>query len=332
MVDVKIEDSKNSKLITGHVTEVQRFCVHDGPGIRTIVFLKGCPLRCLWCQNPEAQSPNKEIRYDREKCIGCLICIESCPQKAISLKNNKLYTDRKKCIACGVCAEKCYAGAREIVGISYTVDEVFEIVGKDKVFYKNSGGGVTLSGGEPLFQSGFSASLLKRCKKNGINTAIETSGFAPWSHFKAVLEYTDFLLFDLKVIDLEVHRKYTGQPNELIISNLYKASKIAENIVIRFPCIPGINDDEENLKALARITKEVNACELHILPYHEIGVGKYRTIGRRYLLKDTDIPSSEKINRVKSILESEGININIGGLGSKINLAIVKEERVDGEE
>lgn len=303
------------EVLKGYVTEIQKFSVHDGPGIRTIVFLKGCPLKCLWCQNPETQYACSEIKFDIGKCIGCLKCIKECPENAITLKNKMLVTDKKLCIVCGKCTEKCYSGAREIVGKIYTCDEVYEIVNQDKVFYKNTGGGVTLSGGEPLFQWEFSVALLKKCKENGINTAIETCGFAKWEHFEAVLRYTDFLLYDIKIVDAELHKKYTGQSNELILSNLYAASKINHNIVIRLPLIPGINDDEENLKTTARIAKEVNALEVHLLPYHEIGVGKYKTLGRRYLLRNITISSKEEVTRAKEIMESEGIEINISGLG-----------------
>ena len=305
----------------GCITEIQKFSVHDGPGIRTLVFLKGCPLNCLWCQNPETKCPDSEMRYDAGKCIGCNVCIEECPQKAISLKGKKLLTDKKLCNVCGKCAEKCYAGAREIVGKMYSVSEVFDVVAKDKVFYKNSGGGITLSGGEPLLQWQFSTALLKKCKENNINTAVETCGFAKWENFEKVLKFTDFLLYDIKVIDPGIHKEYTGQSNELIISNLKKASKVNSKIIIRFPLIPNVNDDEDNLKATAKLAKKVSAIELHLLPYHEVGISKYKTLDIKYLLKNTAIPSNEEVNRVKAILEKEGVEVIIGGSSKKINLA-----------
>ena len=315
----KIE-SKDMIKIKGYISEIQRFSVHDGPGIRTIVFLKGCPLRCKWCQNPESMNAEREIQFDIQKCISCLNCIKICPNNAITLKNKKLITDKKLCKLCGRCIEECYTEARKIVGEISTVEEVYNEVEKDKVFYKNTGGGITLSGGEPLLQWKFSVTLLKKCKENSINTAIETCGFAKWENFKAVLEYTDYLLFDIKIANPVLHKEYTGQTNELILSNLMNASKLNKIIVIRLPLIPGVSDSPKNLKETVIISKKVNAIEIHILPYHEIGVGKYKTVNRHYMLRKTHLPSNKEIEDAKKYIESEGIEVNTGGLGKNINL------------
>lgn len=311
---------KLSEEVKGYVSDIQRFSVHDGPGIRTIVFLKGCPLRCLWCQNPESINPKPEIRFDEGKCIGCLRCVEACKNNAILLRDKKLVYNREICTLCGKCMEACYAGARIIVGKLCDISEAYSEVEKDKVFYKNSGGGITLSGGEPLYQWKFSAALLKKCKRNDINTAIETCGFGPWENFKEILKYTDFLLYDLKLVNSELHKKYTGQTNELILSNLMNASKLNKIIVIRLPLIPGVSDSPKNLKETVIIAKKVNAIEIHILPYHEIGVGKYKTVNRHYMLRKTHLPSNKEIEDAKKYVESEGIEVNTGGLGKNINL------------
>jgi pyruvate formate lyase activating enzyme len=266
----------------GIVFDVKHFAVHDGPGIRTTIFLKGCPLRCEWCHSPESQSLNPELLIHQDRCIGCGRCLEVCKLGAISSPRE---IDRKKCSLCGECAEACYAGALELLGKKMTTDQLMEIVEKDRELLMSSGGGVTLSGGEPMMQSGFVVELLGRLKETGYHTTLDTSGYTPWEKLKQALEYTDLVLYDLKHMDSFKHKQHTSVSNDLILENLAKTSKNGKNIWIRVPLIPRINDDEENLRELADYVKELEVERTYILPYHTLGVAKYAALDREYGLK-----------------------------------------------
>lgn len=297
-----------------YVFDIQKFSVHDGPGIRTIVFLKGCPMSCQWCANPESLMPFPELMYYPDKCIGCGKCVETCPQDAIECIDGMYLFDQSKCDNCGACAETCYANARKMTGKLMTVQEVIKEVDKDMTFYRNSGGGITFSGGEALTQPAFVKETAKYYKEQGISVAVETCGYVPWENFEAVAEYLDLVLFDVKMMDDEKHKQYCGRSNELIFSNLEKISGLVETI-IRMPIIPGINDSKEDIDAIgARLKKiQVKTKKIHILPYHNFGVGKYNALNKPYLMENVQAPSDEHMEEIKQQLEDYGFEVIIGG-------------------
>jgi len=262
----------------GKIFNIQHFSIHDGPGIRTTVFMKGCPLRCVWCHNPESWKSDIELSYNKEKCSGCGACFKVCKNGAHTVLDENHVLDREKCIVCGDCAKVCYYNSLEIIGKDYTVDGVISDVMRDKIFYETSSGGVTLSGGEPLYQFDFAYELVKKSKENGLHTCIETSGFTSHERIMKISEYTDMFLFDYKISDSEQHKKYCGVSNDVILSNL-KALK--NNIVLRCPIIPDINDNETHFKAIADIANtHENITEINIEPYHPLGISKNQNIGK----------------------------------------------------
>jgi pyruvate formate lyase activating enzyme len=252
---------------SGIVFNIQHYSIHDGPGIRTTVFLKGCPLKCLWCQNPESQTPTPEILLNSEKCIGCGHCVSSCPEEAVSMNNEKAATDRKKCRGCGTCAQLCPSKARTLMGCQMTASEVFEDVNKDAMFYESSNGGVTISGGEPIFQTDFCSGILKLCQDAGIHTAIETCGFGKWKLLKDILNHTKLVLYDLKQMDTNAHKVCTGVPNDLILENAKKIYHMMKLLmVIRVPVVPGYNDSFENMELLGFfVAKELGSLVVESL-------------------------------------------------------------------
>lgn len=295
------------------IFNIQKFSVHDGPGIRTTVFFKGCLLRCLWCHNPESQNLNKEILYDSKKCILCGKCAEVCQTNAIKIENNKLNTIKDKCNYCGECAIYCIYGARELVGREYSVNEVMKEVMKDKVFYEQSNGGVTLSGGEPLIQIDFIEELLKRLKEEKIHTAVDTSGAVNFDILKRVAKYTDLFLYDLKLMDDEKHKEYIGVSNKTIIENLIKLSKIHSNINVRMPIIQNINDDITHIEKTLELLKDLNIKKINLLPYHSIAKHKYEKLGLVYENEKMAVPSEAKMNSFKEMFEKSGYLVKIGG-------------------
>ena len=297
----------------GIIFNIQRYSIHDGPGIRTTVFLKGCPLNCWWCQNPESQLSGREMIFWGDRCIGCGACSTICPSDAIQLKNGIPVTEKEKCILCGKCIEKCPALAREMIGKKLTIEEVIKEIEKDLVFYEESGGGVTFSGGEPLGQSEFLESLLVCCQKKKIHTAVDTSGYISWKILSKISSKVDLFLYDLKIMDSGRHKKYTGISNEIIIENLKKLSSVHRNIFIRFPVIPGINDDSQNIKEMGEFLSSLKIAQVNLLPYHYIGIDKYRRLGRIYKLVTTQPPSEEKLFEVSVILNKFNLNVKLRG-------------------
>ncbi|MCD6363194.1 MAG: glycyl-radical enzyme activating protein [Synergistetes bacterium] len=305
-------------MLRGLIFDIKRFAVHDGPGIRTTVFFKGCPLSCPWCHNPEGRSFSEELCFFESRCIGCGICVKSCPFGAIFMKEGDSVptTNREICKACGVCVEACPTGARKVAGKWYTVDELLCEIKKDIPFYDTSGGGVTASGGEPLTQAKFLSEFLKACKEIGVRTALDTSGYADWETISSLIDYVDLFLYDVKLIDGEKHKRWIGVPNEPILSNLKKLVQRGGRIFIRYPLIPGVNDSLEDIDSLGRFLSEIGGIEeVDILPYHKLGVDKAKRLGK----KDPVFPSPDKegLDRVKAILEGFCLKVKIGGVSSE---------------
>ena len=298
---------------SGIVFDVKHFAVHDGPGIRTTVFLKGCPLRCLWCHSPESQSPRPEIAYYPHFCIGCGACVEACPHGAQILGTPKII--RERCQGAGRCAEECYAGATIMYGEEATVEELLEEVDKDRLLYETSGGGVTLSGGEPAMQPGFASALLGAFKERGYHIALDTSGHAEWGVLEKVMADADLVLYDLKHMDSFTHEEITGVPNRLILANLERAAGSGKTLVVRVPVIPGYNDSPENFTAMAGFLGGLRGVEaVELLPYHNLGTPKYNALGRGYPLEGLQTPEPEELSVLGSLLEAEGLMVVLEGL------------------
>ena len=289
--------------MTGIVFDIKKFSIHDGPGIRTTVFLKGCPLSCQWCHNPESQEMEPEIMLRPNRCIGCRVCINACPQGAISERDGRTITDVDRCIRCGACAEACYAEARELVGREMTVGEVMVEIEGDIAFYDESGGGVTFSGGEPLVQPDFLRDLLQACQEQEIHTTVDTCGFAPWEVLDSIRHHVDLFLYDLKLMDDARHQKYTGASNAIILANLRALVQRGHTTVLRVPIIPGINDDEANIAAIGALATELG-LDADLLPYHATAIDKYRRMGRRYELEGVTAPDEKWMVEIERRLKN----------------------------
>lgn len=262
------------------IFDIQRASLHDGPGIRTTIFLKGCPLDCVWCHNPESNSAKRQLFFHFDKCTLSGKCATVCPENVHKITDGIHTIDYDKCTLCGKCVEACNSDALKIIGNEMTVDEVLVEVLADIDFYKSSGGGITLSGGEPLFQYSFAKALLKRCKELNINTCVETSGFVSPFKFKQILPFVDVLLFDYKITDSDAHQKYTGVPNQVILENLHAAYRYGTSIYLRCPIIPGINDNNEHFNAIVELSgKYPKLKAIELLPYHDMGNSKRISIG-----------------------------------------------------
>jgi pyruvate formate lyase activating enzyme len=309
-------------MITGLVSNIQRFSVHDGPGIRTTVFLKGCTLRCFWCHNPETIGRDLELQLHPDRCIGCQECIRVCPEGAqtLSAEGEPVFY-REKCRACGACVEVCYAGARELTGREMTVDAVVGEVLQDRPFYENSGGGVTLSGGEPVYQPEFSYEILSRCRDEGVSTAIETAGNVPWERLVALLPVTDLVMMDLKHMDPEKHRWAVGASNRLLLENARRLIETDKPIIFRTPVVPTVNDTPEEIGAIATFVREMSdlrgqtngeegrSISLELLPFHRMAGDKYNSMGLSYMAKELQPPTKETMVALTEAAEACGIPV-----------------------
>lgn len=310
----------NELAVAGLITNIQKYSTEDGPGIRTTVFLKGCPLRCLWCHNPEGQETRPELIYYQVRCIGCGACVEACPEKAIIPDpRTGLAPDRSRCTGCGTCADACPANARKLMGSRLTVAAVLAEVEKDAVFYAQSGGGVTLSGGEPTLQPDFCRSLLWACHQRHITTALDTCGFTKWATLEPMLEAVDLVLFDLKQMDPELHRQQVGIALEPILANLQRLNTAGKAICIRTPVVPGYTDRPENIAAIAQFLRSLNQVQgWELLPFHQLGEAKYQQLGKEYALAGLRPPTAETMESLAAIARSElgraaeCIAINVG--------------------
>ena len=300
---------------TGVVFNIQRFSIHDGPGIRTTVFLKGCPLRCGWCSNPESMSPYPEIISRDIKCIRCGKCVEACSQQAITVVENTRIIQWEKCDYCMKCVEVCPSGAIEAAGRTMTVAEVMDTVWRDASFYRRTGGGMTLSGGEPLLQWQFALKLLQEAKRSGLHTALDTTGYTDWEILDEILSFTDLVLYDVKHPNSARHQEVTGVPNERILDNLRKTvAKAGPKVWVRHPVIPRFSDSEEELEELCKLILTLKPAveKISLLPYHKFGELKYAAVGRVYPWKEIPTISDEQMEEFKKLVESHGIEVDVG--------------------
>ena len=296
----------------GTVLDIKRYAIHDGPGIRTTVFLKGCRLSCKWCHNPESQRERPEILYYEERCTLCGACVSACEHGAIGVMGDRLTLDQSLCVGCGACVRVCPNGARELAGRAMSVEQVVSEVVKDTLFYEESGGGVTLSGGEPLMQAEFTRDIAVRCHELDIHTSLDTSGYAPEKELMKVAGTIDLFLYDIKVVDDAIHLAHTGVSNRGILRNLRMLDEMRKRIWIRFPLVPGVNDDEQSLSDLIDLIGSLRAVEaVQVLPYHRAGEGKYRRLGREYAFLGTEEPSGE--DAAAYLAKETGLPVRIGG-------------------
>ncbi|MBI2906836.1 MAG: glycyl-radical enzyme activating protein [Chloroflexi bacterium] len=296
----------------GLVFLVQRYSLQDGPGLRTTVFMKGCPLNCRWCQNPESVRTHPELMTRDSKCVRLGRCAAACPSGAIVFQDAEgMSINREKCNLCFDCIDACPAGALRKVGDYLTIDQVMAEIERDELFYLRSGGGITVSGGEPLLQWPFVGGLLRACKSRGWHTALDTCGFAPWRALEKVLEHVDLVLYDIKHMDPRRHKEATGRSNRLILENVRRVPRNIR-VWLRLPLIPGYNDSETNLRLVAQLAHEIGAEKVSILPFNRLAEGKYEQLGRPYAMAQTAPPSDVQLRGIQSFIESFGLMATIG--------------------
>jgi len=302
--------------IQARLLEIQRMSTEDGPGIRTTVFLKGCPLHCSWCHNPESISPKPQLQWLKSNCIGGQLCVAACPNNSLSYIDNQIVIDRNLCEACGICVEECPTGALEIMGQDVSVEEVVQEVLKDKAYFEKSGGGITVSGGEPAMQADFVAEFLKKMKENGIHTALDTCGLAPDAAYEKILPHTDLILYDIKEIDSRKHREFTGSPNEKILNNLLTISEwmkingTPKELWIRTPIIPDATDTEENIAGIGKFIAENNLQpdRWELCAFNNLCNDKYLRLGTRWAFEKYGLPGADEMNRLTEVAKNTGVN------------------------
>lgn len=298
----------------GAIFNIQKFSLHDGAGIRTNVFFKGCALRCRWCSNPESQGASRELMLRMGKCLRCGACIGACPRGAISRDpEGAVVTRRDACDGCGACADACLPGARELQGRTATVGEIMEEIRRDAVFYRQSGGGVTLTGGEPMLQAPFATALARRIVREGLTVAVETCGHADTEGYRAISPYVSCFLFDVKHTDTERHRQGTGKDNALILGNLRALRGMGANVVVRTPVIPGWNDGPGTISAICALCRELGISRIHFLPYHDFARPKYEGLGRAYPMGDAPRLALEDLEPMRQIAARYGLSPCLGG-------------------
>jgi len=308
-------------LVTGNLVRIERSSIHDGRGLRTVIFLKGCPLHCPWCSTPESQNFSPEKGYDMDLCCACLRCIGVCPVKAITPADDhfSVVTDREKCIACFSCYEVCPSSAVKKYGKIMSVDEVMEEISKDEIFYFHSGGGVTISGGEPLCQAKFCSGVFKECRRIGVHTALESSLQAEYSNLEALLPFLDHLYVDIKHMNDTLHDLWLGMSNETILANIEKADQSANqfSIAVRIPIIPGFNDDSGNLESTLNFCSKLKKIiEIELLPYHRLGSNTYNLLNREYGCRNLQPPSASRMQELVQFMQSRGSAIPVRAAGS----------------
>jgi pyruvate formate lyase activating enzyme len=308
---------------TGLIFNIQRFSIHDGPGIRTTVFFKGCSLRCFWCHNPEGRHARPEIQFFPERCIGCGECLIRCPNQAHKLDNQIHFYLREKCKACGICVETCYSNALELTGRYVKVPQVMEEILRDRVFYETSNGGITLSGGEPVLQTDFAHELLERCKEEHLHTAIETCGNYHWRELELLLPVTDLVMMDIKHLDPTKHKAASGNSNEQILANARRLALTDKPIIFRIPVVPTVNDTFEEIGAIVKFVhdlielriKQSNGkgkyadIQLELLPFHRLAADKYRSLGLEYGARNLEPPTKQKMQELAEIAKIAGLEM-----------------------
>jgi len=299
----------------GKIFDIQKFSVNDGPGIRTLVFLKGCPLRCQWCSNPESQHSRFELMHYQNLCDLCGKCVIACPNDRIKIDKQVRIYEKAGCLTCGICVDSCPKSAMRLVGKDVEIEAVVSIAKQDYLFYLNSGGGVTIGGGEPLMQPEFLHELLFQLKEIGIHTAIETCGYAEWEVFEKISPYLDLFLFDVKHTNAEKHRKFTGKSNKLILQSLAKLLSQDVSIIIRIPLIPGFNDDSDTIRDICSFLAENDGMKsiqrVDLLPYHKLGTNKYRALAREYECDMLETQIASEVDDLEKIVQSFGFESKV---------------------
>ena len=298
----------------GIIFDIKRYAIHDGPGIRTTIFFKGCPMQCRWCHNPEGIGREPEIVFREERCRDCDDCLKVCAEGAIVKEDRSKVVEKEKCNLCGECLRVCGTGALEVIGNEMSVGEVMNDIERDVVFFDESGGGVTFSGGEPLFQLEFLRELLKQCEEKSIHTTVDTSGYCSFDALDGIQDWVDLFLYDLKVLDDHVHKEYTGVSNAPILENLKKLSSCGNAVVIRIPIIHGVNDSDAHIKDVVNFLSPLkNIQEITLLPYHKFGVSKYSLLNSPNMVIEDFPDPNNRVDEIKKKLEKYGFIVRVGG-------------------